>query len=113
VLFGSCPSLVIVEDLQVLSPQREAPASEAQTKALARLSSLMDGLHQDPPAGHVVVMATTNQLERVEQSLRSPRRFAKEIEIPVPSTADRLEVRLSVLVPNGETVSRIHNFSYK
>ena len=91
--FGSsCPALIVLDDLDVLSPQREAPPSDSQLKVLARLSACMDSLHRDPPPDHVAVVATTHQLERVEPSLRVPGRFDKEVEIPVPTARDRREV---------------------
>ena len=54
--------------------------------------SCLDTLNQQPPSGHVVVIATTNQIEGVEPSLRRPRRLDREVEIPVPSSRERREI---------------------
>lgn len=56
------------------------------------LATLMDQLNRTPPPAHMVVMATTNQIERVEPSLRRPGRFDREVEIPVPTATERKEV---------------------
>ena len=53
----------------------------------------MDQLCTAP--GHVVVVATTNQIEGVEPSLRRPGRFDKEVDIPIPSAHGRREVGVS------------------
>ena len=52
----------------------------------------MDQLNRTPPLAHVVVIATTNQIERVESSLRRPGRFDREVEISVPTASERKEV---------------------
>lgn len=75
---------------------RDTSHSEVELRGVACLSTLMDGLCRDPPPAHVVVVATTHQLERVELSLRRPGRFEKELELPVPTSSNRLEVCESV-----------------
>ena len=83
---------MVLEDLHVLCPHRDSAPSETERKTSATLASLLDQLHREPPSGHVVVIATTNQLEGVEPSLRRPGRFDREIEIPVPNAQERKEV---------------------
>lgn len=49
-------------------------------------------------AGHaVVVLAATNRLDAVDQALRRPGRFDREVEVPVPSPADRLDILQKML----------------
>ncbi len=59
---------------------------------MACLSGLLEGLHRHPPPSHVVVLATTNQIEKVEPNLRRMGKFDKEIEFHVPTSTSRLEV---------------------
>ena len=40
----------------------------------------------------MVVIATTNQIDGVEPTLRRPGKFDYEIEIPVPTAVDRKQV---------------------
>lgn len=65
----------------------------------------MDQLNRTPPPAHVVVMATTNQIERVESSLRRPGRFDKEVEISVPTASERKEVKLPYMVAYCDLLS--------
>lgn len=88
----SCPCLVILEDLHDLCPFRDTPLSESERRAIACLSAQMDDLHRCPPPRHVTVLATTNQVDRVEPRLRQPGRFEKEVEVPIPSSNERLDV---------------------
>ena len=41
---------------------------------------------------YAVVIATTNRLDAVESSLRTPGRFDKEVEIAVPTPLERKQV---------------------
>jgi len=53
------------------------------------LLTLMDGLKK---RGKVIVIAATNRPNAVDPALRRPGRFDREIEIPVPDRAGRLEI---------------------
>ena len=89
---SSCPSLLILDDLEVLCPMRDTHLSEVELRGVACLSALMDSLCSNPPPAHMVVVATTHHLERVELNLRRPGRFEKELELPVPTSTERLDV---------------------
>lgn len=41
---------------------------------------------------YAVVIATTNRLDAVESSLRTPGRFDKEVEVAVPNPLERKQV---------------------
>ena len=89
-----CPSLVVIDDLHILCPRYDSGPSENERKLTAFLCSQLDGLHRTPPPAHVVVIATTSQIDGVEPSLRRPGRFDMEVEIPVPTASDRREVHM-------------------
>ena len=82
----------MVDDLHILCPRHDSGPSENERKLTASLCAHLDSLHRSPPPAHLVVIATTNQVDRVEPSLRRPGHFDKEIDIPVPSAVDRREV---------------------
>ena len=98
-----CPSLLVIDDLHILCPRYDSGPSENERKLTASLCSQLDSLHRTPPPAHVVVIATTNQIDGVEPSLRRPGRFDKEIEIPVPTASDRREVHLYMYVILSQT----------
>lgn len=74
-------------------PRGDAILSDSERRVLGRLLTQLDLLQKCPPFSHVTVLATTNQIDRVVPELRCQGKFEKEIEIPVPSASDRLEVR--------------------
>jgi len=56
---------------------------------VAQLLTLMDGLKG---MDGVVVVATTNRINKVDPALRRPGRFAREIHVPPPDEEGRLEI---------------------
>lgn len=92
----SCPSLIVLEDLDALCPRGDSGLGEPERRAVSSLLTQLDDLHRHPPACHVTILATTNQIDLVPSHLRRPGRFDKEVEIPVPSAADRVEVTTCV-----------------
>jgi len=90
---------VVIDDLHILCPHRNSSPSEAERKSTAALITCLDSLSSH--SAHVTVIATTNQIESVEPSLRRPGRFDREIELPVPSSSERKEI-LSLQLANIE-----------
>ena len=96
----------MIDDLHVLCPRYDSGPSENERKLTASLCSKLDTLHRSPPQAHVVVIATTSQIDGVEPSLRRPGRFDKEIEIPVPTALERREVcTLSLHIETNRALS--------
>lgn len=89
---SSCPSLIVLDDLDALCPRGDSGLGELERRAISSLLTQLDDLHRHPPACHVAVVATTNQIDCVPSHLRRPGRFDKEMEIPVPSATDRIQV---------------------
>ncbi len=56
---------------------------------MAQLLTLMDGLE---PRQNVVVIATTNRLDAIDEALRRPGRFDREIVVGVPDVEGRREI---------------------
>lgn len=93
---SSCPSLIVLDDLDALCPRGDSGLGELERRAIGSLLTQLDDLHLHPPAFHVAILATTNQIDGVPSHLRRPGRFDKEVEIPVPSAADRVQVSYCV-----------------
>lgn len=94
----------MIDDLHVLCPRYDSGPSENERKLTASLCSHLDSLHRSPPPAHVVVIATTSQIDAVEPSLRRPGRFDKEIEIPVPTALERREVCTLLRIETGRAL---------
>lgn len=109
-LSHSAPSLLVLDDLHMLCPHRNSTPSEGERRSTATLLTCLDSLGQSPR--HIVVIATTNQIEGVEPSLRRPGRFDREIEIPAPNAAERQDILIGHLSGIDHTLSEEEITSY-
>ncbi|MBP2132906.1 transitional endoplasmic reticulum ATPase [Methanomicrobium sp. W14] len=85
----NAPSIVFIDELDSIAPKREDVTGEVERRVVAQLLTMMDGLEE---RGQVVVIGATNRLDAIDQALRRPGRFDREIEIGVPGEDDRLEI---------------------
>lgn len=90
-LYLRCPTLILLDDLHTLCPHGDH-TSEGERRVAAALANCLDSLHTAPPPHHVVVIATTNQIEAVSLALRRPGRFDREVEVTAPTAQERREV---------------------
>jgi hypothetical protein len=102
------PSIVVVEDVDLIARHREDACGPGQESLLNQLLNEMDGLKEDC---NTMVLLTTNRPEQLETALASrPGRVDQVIEFPLPDAEGRCKlVRLysgSVTVP-GELVEMI------
>lgn len=105
------PSIIFFDEIDSIAPKREEVGGETERRVVAQLLTLMDGLE---PRQNVIVIATTNQIDQVDEALRRPGRFDREITIGVPDQAGREEI-LNIHtrgMPLGEDVD-IEEFSHK
>ncbi len=85
------PSIIFLDELDSIAPKREEGKSQVESRIVAQLLSLMDGLET---RGEIIVIAATNKINNVDIALRRPGRFDREIEIKVPDTNGRYEILL-------------------
>ncbi|MDP2720118.1 MAG: AAA family ATPase [Dehalococcoidia bacterium] len=83
------PSIIFIDELDIVAPRRGESGTQADTRMVAQLLTLMDGLTKS--AG-VIVIGTTNRLDSVDPAMRRPGRFDKEMFISPPDVAGRLEI---------------------
>lgn len=83
------PAIVFIDELDAIAPERDDTTGEVERRVVAQLLSLMDGLET---SGEVVVIGATNRPDAVDESLRRPGRFDRELEIGVPDQPDREEI---------------------
>ncbi len=84
----NAPSIIFIDELDSIAPSR-SESGEVERRVVAQLLTLMDGLSA---RGHVVVIAATNRPEALDEALRRPGRFDREIVIGVPDGPGRREV---------------------
>jgi len=85
------PSIIFLDELDSIAPKREEGKGQVESRIVAQLLSLMDGLEG---RGEIIVIAATNKINNVDSALRRPGRFDREIEIRVPDTNGRYEILL-------------------
>ena len=83
------PSIVFIDEIDSIAPKRTQVHGEAEKRLVAQLLTLMDGLHA---RSSIVVIAATNRPDAIDEALRRPGRFDREIVIGVPDEAGRREI---------------------
>ncbi|GGA51441.1 CDC48 family AAA ATPase [Sphingomonas psychrolutea] len=85
----AAPSIVFIDEIDSIAPKRGQVSGEAEKRLVAQLLTLMDGLEA---RANVVVIAATNRPEAIDEALRRPGRFDREIVIGVPDERGRREI---------------------
>ena len=85
----AAPSIIFIEEIDSIAPKRSNVSGEAEKRLVAQLLTLMDGLE---PRANLVVIAATNRPEAIDEALRRPGRFDREIVVGVPDTRGRREI---------------------
>jgi transitional endoplasmic reticulum ATPase len=85
----AAPSIVFIDEIDSIAPKRGQVTGEAEKRLVAQLLTLMDGLE---PRQNLVVIAATNRPEAIDEALRRPGRFDREIVVGVPDENGRREI---------------------
>ena len=86
---AKAPSLVVIDEVDVLCPARRNAASEADARLTSTLLALLDGVDAKE---RVVVLATTNRPQALDAALRRPGRLDREVEVGVPNEGARAAI---------------------
>ena len=85
----SAPSIIFIDEIDSIAPKRGQVSGEAEKRLVAQLLSLLDGIE---PRQNLVVIAATNRPEALDEALRRPGRFDREIVVGVPDENGRREI---------------------
>jgi transitional endoplasmic reticulum ATPase len=85
----NAPSIVFIDEIDSIAPKRGQVTGEAEKRLVAQLLTLMDGLEA---RANLVVIAATNRPEAIDEALRRPGRFDREIVVGVPDERGRREI---------------------
>ncbi|MFW9960757.1 MAG: CDC48 family AAA ATPase [Candidatus Thorarchaeota archaeon] len=85
----NAPSIIFIDELDSIAPKRAEVTGEVERRVVAQLLALMDGL---AGRGQVIVIGATNRPDDIDEALRRPGRFDREIVIGVPDKKGRLEI---------------------
>ncbi len=85
----NAPAIVFIDEIDSIAPKRGEGTDQTEKRIVAQLLTLMDGLKS---RGQVVVMAATNRPEDLDEALRRPGRFDRELRINPPNEEGRKEI---------------------
>lgn len=85
----AAPSIIFIDEIDSIAPKRSEVHGEAEKRLVAQLLTLMDGLQA---RSNLVVIAATNRPDAIDEALRRPGRFDREIVVGVPDESGRREI---------------------
>ena len=85
----NAPSIIFIDEIDSIAPKRSEGHDQTEKRVVAQLLTAMDGLKN---RGDVVVIAATNRPNDIDEALRRPGRFDREIKINTPDQRGRLEI---------------------
>ena len=85
----NAPSIIFIDEIDSLAPKRDEVSGETERRIVAQMLALMDGLKS---RGKVVVIGATNRPNSIDEALRRPGRFDREIEISIPDRDGRFDI---------------------
>jgi transitional endoplasmic reticulum ATPase len=85
----NAPSIIFIDEIDSIAPKRGEGTDQTEKRIVAQLLTSMDGLKS---RGQVVVMAATNRPDDLDEALRRPGRFDREIKINPPDEEGRIEI---------------------
>jgi len=85
----NAPSIIFIDEIDSIAPKRSETQGEVERRVVAQLLTLLDGLE---PRQNVVVIGATNRVDALDEALRRPGRFDREIVLGVPDTQGRREI---------------------
>jgi transitional endoplasmic reticulum ATPase len=83
------PSIIFIDEIDSIAPKRSEAMGEVERRVVSQLLSLMDGL---AGRGEVICIGATNRINSIDEALRRPGRFDREIEFHVPDKEGRKEI---------------------
>ena len=83
------PSIIFIDEIDSIAPKRVDTSGEVERRVVSQLLSLMDGLQG---RGEIICIGATNRINAIDEALRRPGRFDREIEFGVPNVKERKEI---------------------
>ncbi|XP_059115540.1 ATPase family gene 2 protein homolog B [Peromyscus eremicus] len=97
------PSLLFLDEVDALCPRRGGPRRAPESRVVAQVLTLLDGIHGDR---EFVVVGATNRPDELDPALRRPGRFDREVVIGTPTLKQR-ETILQVITSKMPVSSHI------
>ncbi|KAI9323559.1 P-loop containing nucleoside triphosphate hydrolase protein, partial [Dichotomocladium elegans] len=121
------PTVIFIDEIDALCPKRDEAPSELEKRVVTTLLTLMDGAvatdsaSKDSTAGaraaadRIVVIGATNRPNALDEALRRPGRFDREVEIGIPSSTGRWSILRTLMdrIPNTLTAAELEGIANK
>ena len=85
----NAPSIIFIDEIDSIAPKRVDTSGEVERRVVSQLLSLLDGLRG---RGEIICIGATNRINALDEALRRPGRFDREIEFGVPNFKGRKEI---------------------
>jgi transitional endoplasmic reticulum ATPase len=85
----NAPSIIFIDEIDSIAPKRVETSGEVERRVVSQLLSLLDGLRG---RGEIICIGATNRINAIDEALRRPGRFDREIEFGVPNVKGRKEI---------------------
>ncbi|TFF69351.1 MAG: AAA family ATPase [Promethearchaeota archaeon] len=85
----NAPSIIFIDEIDSIAPKRVDTSGEVERRVVSQLLSLLDGLRG---RGEIICIGATNRINAIDEALRRPGRFDREIEFGVPNIKGRKEI---------------------
>ena len=85
----NAPSIIFIDEIDSIAPKRQDVTGEVERRVVSQLLSLLDGLRG---RGERICIGATNRINSLDEALRRPGRFDREIEFGVPNVKGRKEI---------------------
>ncbi|MHA2391943.1 MAG: CDC48 family AAA ATPase [Promethearchaeota archaeon] len=85
----NAPTIIFIDEIDSIAPKRMDTSGEVERRVVSQLLSLLDGLRG---RGEVICVGATNRVNAIDEALRRPGRFDREIEFGVPNVKGRKEI---------------------
>jgi transitional endoplasmic reticulum ATPase len=85
----NAPSILFIDEIDAIAPKRSEVTGEVERRVVAQLLASMDGLKG---RGHIIVIGATNRPDAIDEALRRPGRFDREVEIGIPGREGRTQI---------------------
>ncbi|KAI8051985.1 P-loop containing nucleoside triphosphate hydrolase protein [Syncephalis plumigaleata] len=111
------PAIIFIDEIDALAPKRDQATSETEKRVVTTLLTLMDGPTttntKDINKNKWVVIGATNRPNALDDALRRPGRFDREIEIGIPNAEARFGILTALLreTPHKATVEELRKLA--
>ncbi|KAI8370560.1 P-loop containing nucleoside triphosphate hydrolase protein [Radiomyces spectabilis] len=101
------PTIIFIDEIDALCPKRDEAPSELEKRVVTTLLTLMDGASETKQSKNdrIVVIGATNRPNVLDEALRRPGRFDREVEIGIPNSDARLSILSTIMRSIPHTIS--------